>query len=129
MRVVAGVALAVLLVAGCAEDRAARPRSASGQSPSVAGPSPLHVWIAVFQAAEDPNELEAAAEDLMDRVGTSVVLAPEGCYGRLRDDSDIGPGDYVLGVLAGSRSRLEKEVERAGEEPVVIARVEDLCPE
>jgi hypothetical protein len=127
---VAGLALAVLVLAGCAEDRAARPRSTSGQgTESPAGPSPLPVWIAVFRTAEDPRELDAAAQDLMDRVGTSVVLAREGCFGGLRGQGDIGPGEYVLGVLAGSQDQLEKAVEHAEQEPVVSARVEDLCPD
>jgi hypothetical protein len=127
---ITSIALIVLVLSGCAEDRPARPRSTSGQGAvSTAGPSPLHVWIAVFQTAEDPNELDAAARDVMDRVGKAIVLAPEGCFGGLRDHSEIGPGEYVLGVLAGSRNHLEKAVERAGEEPVVTARVEDLCPE
>ena len=130
MRVIAGVAFVVLVLAGCAEDRAAWPRSTSGQgTESPASPSPIPVWIAVFQTAEDPNQLDAASEDLRDRVGTSVVLAPEGCFGGLRGQGDIGPGEYVLGVLAGSQDQLEKAVERSEQEPVVTARVEDLCPE
>jgi hypothetical protein len=87
------------------------------------------VWIAVFRTAEDPNDLDAASRDLMTRAGTAVVVAPEGCFGGLRGEGDIGAGDYVLGVMAGSRDDLEQAVERAGEEPVVTARVEDLCPQ
>jgi hypothetical protein len=130
MRVAAGVALAMLVLAGCAGDRAAPPPSPPGRtSPSAAGPSPLHLWIAVFRTAEDPNDLDAARQDLMDRVGTSVAVAPEGCFGGLRGKGDVGPGEYVLAVVAGSEDRLGKAVERAGEEPEVTARVEDLCPQ
>jgi hypothetical protein len=130
--VAATVALTVLVLAGCAGDRAATPRSTATPdraSPTARGPSPLHAWIAVFQTAEDPNQLDAAAEDLMDRVGPAVVVAPEGCFGDLRGRGNIGPGDYVLAVMAGSEDQLERAVERAGERPMVTARVEDLCPE
>jgi hypothetical protein len=130
--VAAAVALTVLVLAGCGGDRAARPRSTATTdrvSPTAPGPSPLHAWIAVFQTAKDPNQLDAAAEELMDRVGPAVVVAPEGCFRVLRGRGDIGPGDYVLAVMAGSEDQLERAVERAGEEPMVTARVEDLCPE
>jgi hypothetical protein len=129
---VAGVALTVLVLAGCAGDRAVTPRSTAtpGQgSPTAEGPSPLYVWIAVFRTAEDPNDLDAASRDLMRSAGTYLVVAPEGCFGSLRAQSDVTPGDYVLGVMAGSRDDLEKAVQRAGQEPAVIAWVEDLCPE
>ena len=131
MRVALGVALMVLVLAGCAGDRAATPRSPlpGVGSPAAGGPSPLHVWIAVFRTAEDPNDLDAASRDLMTRAGTAVVVAPEGCFGGLRGEGDIGAGDYVLGVMAGSRDDLEQAVERAGDEPVVTARVEELCPQ
>jgi hypothetical protein len=130
--VAAGVALTVLVLTGCAGNRAATPRSAAtpGQgSPTTEGPSPLLVWIAVFRTAEDPNDLDAASRDLRRRAGDAVVVAPEGCFGGLRAESDVSPGDYVLGVLAGSRDDLEEAVQRAGEEPVATARAEDLCPE
>jgi len=132
MRVAAGVVLTALVLAGCAGDRAATPRSTATPgrgSPAAEGPSPLHVWIAVFRTAQNPSDLDAASRDLMQRAGTAVVVAPEGCFGGLRGQGDIGPGDYVLGAMAGSRDDLEQAVQRAGEEPVVTARVEDLCPE
>jgi hypothetical protein len=83
----------------------------------------------VFQSAKDPNQLDAASRDLMARAGTAVVVAPEGCFGGLRGEGDVGAGEYVLAVMAGSEEELEEIVRRAREEPAVIAEVEDLCPE
>jgi hypothetical protein len=127
-----GVALTVLVLAGCAGERAHTPStpSPSRADPTIAGPTPRHIWLAVFEAAEDPNGLDAASQDLLERVGRAVVVAPEGCFGGLRAEEDAGlqPGDYILAVMAGSKERLEKVVNRTGREPRVIARVEDLCP-
>jgi len=125
-----GLALALLLVA-CAGDRSGSPQrtgSSPQGTPSRTSHSPSRVWIAVFQSAEDPNDLEAASEELMEKAGTAVVVAPEGCFGGLRGRGDIRPGDYVLAVMADSRDGLDVAVGRADREPVVTARVEDDCP-
>jgi hypothetical protein len=87
------------------------------------------VWIAVFRTAEDPNDLDAPARNLMERAGDAVVVAPEGCFGGLRDRDQVRAGDYVLAVVDGSADGLEEAVARAGEKPVLRARVEDLCPD
>jgi hypothetical protein len=123
----AALALA-LLVASCGARQPAALRSTSPPAQSTPSPSAMHVWIAVFQSAEDPNDLENAAEDLMDQAGTAVVVAPEGCFGGLRNKGGVGAGEYVLAVTAESRGDLDTAVGRIDREPVVTARVEDLCP-
>lgn len=125
----AAAVLAVLLVA-CAGRQATQPATppSSEATPTGGTPSPLPVWIAVFRSAEDPNDLDDDAERLMERAGTAVVVAPEGCFGGLRGQDDVRAGEYVLAVAADSREELEAVVSRAEREPVVTARVEDLCP-
>jgi hypothetical protein len=126
----AAAGVVVVLLVACAGRQATPPATppSSEATPTGGSPSPLPVWIAVFRSAEDPNDLEDDAEGLMERAGTAVVVAPEGCFGGLRGQGDVRAGEYVLAVAADSREELEAVVSRAGREPVVTARVEDLCP-
>jgi hypothetical protein len=125
----AGLAVALLL-GGCAGRRT--DSAQTGPSPqgttSPTSRGALRVWIAVFETAADPNDLDTPAEELMEKAGTAVVVAPEGCFGELRGAGDIRPGDYVLAVTADSRSGLESAVGRSDREPILRANVEDLCP-
>jgi hypothetical protein len=122
----AGLALALMLT-GCAGRQPVSPAT-TRETPTSAGPSALRVWIAVFESAADPNDLESAAEKLMEAAGSAVVVAPEGCFAGLRGKAEVRPGDYVLAVTTDSKEGLEAAVVRAGREPVVTAPVEDLCP-
>jgi hypothetical protein len=121
----AALALA-LLVASCGAPDPTAPQPTS--PPARSTTSAMAVWIAVFESAEDPNDLENAADDLMDQAGTAVVVAPEGCFGGLRGKGGVGAGEYVLAVTAESQEGLDTTVGRVDREPVVTVRVEDLCP-
>lgn len=122
-----------LVLASCARGPGTSSPAATASPGGTASPSPQAsgrpVWIAVFETAQDPNDLEGEAGALMDRAGTMVVLGPEGCYGGLRGQDDVDPGDYVLAVVAASRGELEAAVDRSGRDPLVTGTVEDRCPE
>jgi hypothetical protein len=122
------IVAAGLLLAACGGQRDAAPRTSPHPTPTTSDPITQHVWIAVFRSAQDPNDLESAAEDLMMRAGTAVIVAPEGCFGGLRGQGDVHAGDYVLAVMADSKEGAATAVKRADEEPLVTDRVEDLCP-
>lgn len=132
-RAVAGLATALalaVLLGGCAGRRTDSPQTPPSPQRTTSPPSRdvLRVWIAVFRSAADPNDLEAESQELLEKAGTAVVVSPEGCFGGLRSTGDIRPGDYVLAVMAHSRSGLDAAVGRAGREPILTAQVEDLCP-
>lgn len=129
-RAVPLLAAAILVTAGCAGRPAGTPPAATGPPQATETPSPgqLRLWIAVFETAENPNDLEDSASELMDRAGTAVVVAPEGCYGGLRGRAEVPPGHYVLAVVATSRHGLDSAVDRARRDPVLTARVRDRCP-
>jgi len=122
------VAAGLALLVACGGQRDAAPRISPHATQATAAPSPQPVWIAVFQSAQDPNDLESAAEELMKRAGSAVVVAPEGCFGGLRGHGDVRAGDYVLAVMADSKEGVDGAVKRADEKPLVTQRVEDLCP-
>jgi hypothetical protein len=106
------------------------PATASPSVPTTSSPDAtgLRVWIAVFETALDPNDLEGEARTLMERAGTAVVVSPEGCYEGLRGRDPVDPGDYVLAVVASSREELDAAIDRSGRDPVLTDMVEDLCP-
>jgi hypothetical protein len=122
------VTAGLLLLAACGGQRDAAPRASPHLTPTTSDSITQHVWIAVFRSAQDPNDLERAAEDLMKRAGTAVIVAPEGCFRGLRGQGDVHAGDYVLAVMADSKEGVAAAVRRAEEEPLVTDRVEDLCP-
>jgi hypothetical protein len=122
-----------LVLAACAREPVtsspaptASPTSPATPSPEASGPA---VWIAVFETAEDPNDLDTAARTLMEETGTAVAVGPEICYGGLRGEDGVSPGEYVLVVVASSRKELEAAIERSGRDPVLMDKVEDLCPD
>lgn len=127
MRALAAGLVLALLLTGCSGRQPLSPAT-TRETPTSVDPSALRVWIAVFESAADPNDLENAAEKLMETAGTAVVVAPEGCFGGLRGKGEVRPGEYVLAVTADSKEGLEVAVVRAGREPLVTALVEDLCP-
>ena len=116
---VAALVLAVL-AAGCGGD------GGGGGEPPPPGD---RQWLAVFETAADPDDLDAATTDLLERVGGGTVTSPAGCFRESLEGSGIAPGDYVLGVAAGSRGELNELVARSGREPIFRGEVVDTCQE
>jgi hypothetical protein len=85
------------------------------------------MWVAIFDVASDPNELDADTQELIDLVGQAILVSPGGCLGGLPSHV-AGAGDYVLGVRADSQGELEEIVETAGRTPLISVQVQDLCP-
>jgi hypothetical protein len=83
----------------------------------------------VFESAADPDDLDAATADLLERVGGGTVTSPAGCFREGLEGSGIAPGDYVLGVAAESRGELDDLVARSGREPIFRGQVVDTCQE
>lgn len=114
-----GAAILAFVAAGC-----------GGGDASPAGPEPGHrTWLAVFEAAADPNELDAATADLLERVEGAVVTSPASCFRGPLEASGIEAGDYVVGVAARSRAALDDLVARSGREPIFEGAVVETCQE
>ena len=97
-------------------------------APSSATPAQARtMWVAVFDVASDPNELDADTQELMDLVGKSILVSPGGCLGGLPPEV-AGPGDYVLAVWADSQDELGEIVAATGRRPLISVEEEDLCP-
>jgi hypothetical protein len=113
----------VLVAASCGRAGGSR-----GDVPSPSAPPQVRtMWVAIFDVASDPNELDADAQELMDVVGQAILVSPGGCLGGL-PLRVAAPGDYVLGVRADSQGELEEIVETTGRTPLISVQVQDLCP-
>ncbi len=83
------------------------------------------VWLAVFDTAADPNELDAATGELLPLVGGAIVVSPASCFQGL--PGDVRSADYVIGVVAGTLAELDDVVAAAERTPTFTGEVGQLC--
>jgi hypothetical protein len=82
--------------AGCADDREGgrssttsaptTPVSLPSASPSAEGER----WIAVIDVVADPNDLDALTQQLLEPLGTALVVAPADCFEGLPEQRTTG---------------------------------------
>ncbi len=124
------LSLAVLSSAACGRGTTPAPPAGAteGRSPATS-PAPVPatpLWVAVFRTAEDPNDLEAEAAALLERVGTAALVAPARCYEGIPPEVAVG-SEYFLGVWGPTRPELEELVAASGQEPLFSGLVDALC--
>lgn len=114
---------------GCA---AASPIPGSPQAsvPSIASPSPAaETWIAVYDTAEDPNDLEDERSQIVHALGDplegSVVVSPAGCFRGLPDA--IAGGSYVLAIQQSERVYLRALDQQLDGSPRFVGRITITC--
>ena len=120
--------------AGCADDPANDPdggRSSTTSAPttSVSPPSASpsaegETWIAVIDVAADPDDLDALTQQLLEPLGTALVVAPADCFEGLPETANVG---YVIGAVGDARSEVERAVVDAGQTVAFTANVTILC--
>ena len=119
-----------LTLAGCGDDpEPGRALTPSASTPSVSPPSgspspDQERWIAVIDVAPDPSDLDALTQQLLDPLGTALVVSPTDCFEGLPDAAGDG---YVIGAVGDSRSDVERRVVDAGEKVAFSANVTILC--
>lgn len=111
--------LLLLALVGCA--RGVDP--APAPSPQASGPA--SIWIAGLRVAPDPNDLDAETQEVKDAVGPAIAVAPIACFGGA--PVEYQRSDYLLGVVAETRSAVEDLLRTLGREPLFVAEVMDLC--
>jgi hypothetical protein len=86
------------------------------------------VWLAVLDAAEDPNELDTPYADLVGALDegsvTHVVVSPSACYTGLPPRYD---GRYVLGVWDATEHAVRALLDSAGAREGWIGAVASTC--
>ena len=122
---VAVVAVALASV-GCGEDRTPRagPGSPSPTFEGVTEASPgSREYLAVFETAEDPEDLEALQEEILEEAPANAAISPAGCWDEVPEELGISAGEYVAGVVAASAESLQEAVAAVGREPIFEGQV------
>jgi hypothetical protein len=126
-RAILVAAAAVVLATGaCGEDRTPRagPRSPSPTFEGVTEVSPgAGEYLAVFETAEDPEDLEAIQDEILEEAPANAAISPAGCWDEVPEELGISGGDYVAGVVAVSAEGLQEAVDAVGREPIFEGRV------
>ena len=128
----------VLMIApaGCADDPVNDPANdpeggpssttsaaTTSVSPPSASPS-TETWIAVIEVAADPDDLDSLTQELLEPLGTALMVAPADCFEGLPGTAKDG---YVIGAVGDTRSEVERRVVDAGETVAFTAKVRILC--
>jgi hypothetical protein len=135
---IAAVFVLMMAPTGCADDPADDPandpeggRSSASSaattsvSPPSASPSAERErWIAVIDVAADPDDLDALTQELLDPLGTALMVAPVDCFEGLPETANDG---YVIGAVGEARWEVERAVVDAGETVAFTAKVTILC--
>lgn len=107
------VVVALALAGGCGNDQ-----PAGGGDTVVPTPGMGPELVAVFEAAVDPDDLEALQERIFRAAPDHVAVAPAGCWEGLAGDMVISESAYVAAVVAEEEAELESAIEAVGSEPV-----------
>ena len=114
---------ALVVLTACSRGSPASPPSTSDRTAS-----PGRVWLAVLDAAEDPNELDTPYADLVGALDegsvTHVVVSPSACYTGLPSRYD---GRYVLGVWDATEHAVRVLLDSASAREGWIGAVASTC--
>jgi hypothetical protein len=117
-----------LALASCGEDPelGGGPTTSASSVPPSSPTAPAYEerWIAVVRVAPEPSDLDALTQQLLDPLGTALVVSPTECFEGL---PDAALGGYLIGAVGDTRSEVEGLILDAGEEVVFSARVKIVC--
>ena len=99
------------------------PTATTPVSPPSIGPTG-RFWLAVFQVAEEPDQLDALTERLAPVLGGALMVAPAACFTGLPGAAGSG---YLLGAAATDRATLDGLVAATGETPRFVVRTRSGC--
>jgi hypothetical protein len=114
----------------CGREAEPPPRgSPRGQTtpPVTSTATTVRQWVAVFDTAGHPDNLDPSTEVLLDAVGGNVAVQPVQCWEGLAEDLEVGAGEYAAAVIATSAEELNRLVDRVGEEPIGTGRYQAFC--
>jgi hypothetical protein len=126
------LALVAAVLAAVACGRAAEPPpqgSPAGQTtpPATSTATTVRQWVAVFDTAGHPDDLDPSTEDLLAAVGGNIAVQPVQCWEGLAEDLGVGAGEYAAAVIATSEEELNGLVDRVGKEPIGTGRYAAFC--
>jgi hypothetical protein len=130
--------LVAVLLAGCNGDvqrggrdtddpgAAGKPGS-MGEAPGSSKGGGFKEWIAVFETAGDPEDLQDRQTHILRRAPRNVLVGPAGCHEGLADELSVSEETYVAGVVARTMGELRAAIRRVDLETVFEGRLQLLC--
>jgi hypothetical protein len=121
---------AVLAAVACGRSAEPGPQgSPAGQPtpPATSTVTSVRQWVAVFDTAGHPDDLDPSTEDLLAAVGGNIAVQPVQCWEGLAEDLEVGSGEYAAAVIAMSEEELNGLVDRVGDEPIGTGRYPAFC--
>jgi hypothetical protein len=117
----------MLAAAACGQDPSRAP--ATEASPTVETPvgTSVQQWVAVFDTAPHPDDLDPSTEELLDAAGGNIAVQPVQCWEGLAADLEVNPGEYAAAVIATSKDELDGVVQEVGGEPIGTGEYEAFC--
>lgn len=115
------------LALGCATPPAEGPGSAA--QTTLPSPGPSQAWVAVYDAAADPQELAAERAQILAGLGDAlegaVVISPAGCFEGL--PRQLGDSAYVLALQQPERVYVRALAEQLDGHPRFVGQVTVSC--
>lgn len=84
-------------------------------------------WVAVFETASDPEDLQDRQTRILRRAPRNVLVGPAGCHEGLADELSVSAETYVAGVVARTKGELRAAISSVDLETVFEGRLQLLC--
>jgi hypothetical protein len=88
---------------------------------------PAIEWVAIFESAREPEDLERTRKRLMETAPGNLVVSPATCWKGLAQQLGIPRDAYVAGVVAVTPNELDFVVERVGLPQVFVGQLRSRC--
>lgn len=135
---VAGIVAVAVFVGGCNGDAErsdpGTDRPGGNGKPGTTGNPPesskqggFKEWVAVFETARDPEDLQDPQTRILRRAPRNVLVGPAGCHQGLADELSVSEQTYVAGVVARTEGELRAATRRVDLEPIFEGRLRLLC--
>ena len=118
----------MLAAAACGQDPSRAPATgASATAVETPVETSIRQWVAVFDTASHPDDLDPSTEELLDSAGGHIAVQPVQCWEGLAADLQVDAGVYAAAVIATSEDELDGVVEEVGREPIGTGEYEAFC--
>jgi hypothetical protein len=85
-------------------------------------------WIAVFDVARSPDQLDPSTEELLETAGSEhIAVSPISCWEGLPEKLHSGVDAYVAAVYGPGEEELDEVIEAVGREPIFRGELAAYC--
>lgn len=88
---------------------------------------PVSEFIAVFDSAKDPNDLEEIQAELLEEAPRNIAVSPASCWKGLPQAMGIGRSHYVASVVAQTGNEIDFVIERVDRQPIFYGQLRARC--